>query len=58
MKFDRRSFLIGALAFAPRNADAAEPGLVPAAQREGALAIAETTPGENFQKFMAAFKAK
>ena len=36
----------------------ADPATIEAARHEGALAIASSAPGENFQKFMAAFHAK
>ena len=39
-------------------ARAADPAVIEAARQEGALAVADAAPGENFQKFMAAFKAK
>ena len=39
-------------------AGAAEPAVIEAARKEAALAVASSAPGENFQKFMAAFKAK
>ena len=39
-------------------ARAADPAVIEAARQEGALAVADSAPGENFQKFMAAFKAK
>lgn len=56
---NRRDVLIGALATAgPGLARAAEPGIVAAARHEGALSVADAAPGVNFQKFMAAFKAK
>jgi len=47
-----------ALALAPGLAHAADPAVIDAARHEGALAVADSAPGENFQKFMAAFKAK
>ena len=47
-----------ALSFAPRLARAADPAVVEAARHEGVLAMADSAPGENFQKFMAAFAAK
>ena len=43
---------------APGLAHGADQAMVEAARREGALAIADSAPGENFQKFLAAFKAK
>jgi iron(III) transport system substrate-binding protein len=43
---------------APMLAHAADPAVIEAARQEGALAVADAAPGENFQKFMAAFKAK
>ncbi len=46
------------LALAPAVAYAADPTVIEAARREGALAIADSAPGENFQKFMAAFREK
>ena len=46
------------LALAPMLAHAADPAVIEAARQEGALAVADAAPGENFQKFMAAFKAK
>jgi iron(III) transport system substrate-binding protein len=39
-------------------AGAADPAVEQAARGEGALAIASSAPGENFQKFVAAFAAK
>lgn len=54
----RRDVLIGALVAAPRLARASDPNIIAAARREGALAVADSAPGEDFQKFMAAFKAK
>lgn len=60
----RRSLLLCGLALAswlaPGLARAAEPdpAVVAAARTEGALAVASSAPGENFQKFMTAFKAK
>lgn len=54
---NRRGFLIGTLGAVPLAAVAADDA-VAAAKREGALAIADSTPGENFQKFMATFKTK
>ena len=54
----RRSLLIGGLAVVPRFAAAADDVTIAAARREGTLAVADASPGENFQKFMAAFKAK
>ena len=53
----RRSLLIGALGAVPLAAHAAD-DVIALAKREGAVAIADSTPGENFQKFMATFKAK
>ncbi|MBV8154832.1 MAG: extracellular solute-binding protein [Candidatus Eremiobacteraeota bacterium] len=55
---DRRGFLLGACALVAEPAQAAEPDAVATARREGALALADSTPGEAFAKFMAAFKAK
>ncbi len=60
----RRILLLCGLAFGSllvtRGAQAAEadPAVVAAAHTEGVLAVASSAPGENFQKFMAAFKAK
>jgi iron(III) transport system substrate-binding protein len=54
----RRDILIGALAVAPRFAHAADNATIAEARREGTLAVADAAPGEDFQKFMAAFKAK
>ncbi len=60
----RRILLLCGLALGPllvtRAVPAAEadPAVVAAARTEGALAVASSAPGENFQKFMAAFKAK
>ena len=42
----------------PSLARAADQAMVEAARREGALAIADSAPGENFQKFLEAFTAK
>jgi iron(III) transport system substrate-binding protein len=39
-------------------AGAADPSVIEAARKEGALAVASSAPGQNFQKFMAAFGAK
>lgn len=39
-------------------AASADPAMVVAARAEGALAVADAAPGENFEKFMAAFHAK
>jgi iron(III) transport system substrate-binding protein len=47
-----------ASALAPRPARAADQAVIEAARTEGALAVADSAPGENFQKFMAAFRAK
>lgn len=55
---DRRDILIGSLAAVPRFAHAASNAVTDSARRRGALAIADAAPGENFQKFMAGFKAK
>ncbi|MGA9866386.1 MAG: extracellular solute-binding protein [Acetobacteraceae bacterium] len=54
----RRAALLGCFTLASLGARAADPAIVEAARREGAFAIADAAPGENFQKFMAAFKAK
>lgn len=54
----RLVILLCALAMAPTLARAADQAVVDAARKEGALAIADSAPGENFQKFLAAFKAK
>jgi iron(III) transport system substrate-binding protein len=50
--------LLCVLAITPALACAAEPAVIDAARKEAALAVASSAPGENFQKFMAAFKAK
>ena len=50
--------LLCVLALAPTLARAADPAVIEAARKEAALAVASSAPGENFQKFMAAFKAK
>jgi hypothetical protein len=42
----------------PGLALGAEPPVIEGARQEGALAVADTAPGANFQKFIAAFKAK
>jgi iron(III) transport system substrate-binding protein len=42
----------------PLRASAADQAVIAAARTEGALAVADSAPGENFQKFMAAFQAK
>ncbi len=54
----RRAVLIGTLALATPSARAADPAIIAAARREGALAVADSAPGQNFVKFMAAFKVK
>jgi iron(III) transport system substrate-binding protein len=62
----RRTALFRSLALAPLLASALacpparaeDPAVIAAARTEGALAIADSAPGENFQKFMAAFHAK
>jgi iron(III) transport system substrate-binding protein len=58
----RRVQLLCWLLFLPllaaTSAHAADPAVVEAARKEGALAVATSAPGENFQKFMAAFGAK
>ncbi len=54
----RRLMLLFVLVVAPMAVHAADPAVVAAARREGALAVADAAPGENFQKFMAAFHAK
>ena len=54
----RRSVLACFIALWGAAAWAADPAVVDAARKEGAMAIADAAPGENFQKFMAAFKAK
>lgn len=54
----RRTLLLSALALAPLRARAADNATIEAARKEGALAVADAAPGENFQKFMAAFRAK
>jgi iron(III) transport system substrate-binding protein len=54
----RSILLICTLALAPAMARAADPTVIEAARQEGSLAVADTAPGENFQKFMAAFKVK
>jgi iron(III) transport system substrate-binding protein len=53
-----RILLACVLALVPCLARAGDPALIDAARHEGALAVADAAPGENFQKFMAAFKAK
>jgi iron(III) transport system substrate-binding protein len=53
-----RILLLCAVAIVPVAASAADPATVEAARKEGALAVADTAPGENFSKFMDAFKAK
>lgn len=54
-----RSLLLHCLALVvPWSVFAADPATLEAARHEGALAIADTAPGENFSKFMDAFKAK
>ena len=53
----RPILLVCALALVPMVARAADPTVIEAARQEGSLAVADTAPGENFQKFMAAFKA-
>src|SRR5581483_3540301 len=53
----RRGFLIGTVGLLPFAAAAAE-DVAAAARREGAMALADSTPGESFAKFMAAFKTK
>ncbi|HET6181982.1 MAG TPA: extracellular solute-binding protein [Acetobacteraceae bacterium] len=53
-----RRTLLASLLTAPLLARAADEAIVEAARKEGALAMADSAPGENFQKFMAAFKAK
>jgi iron(III) transport system substrate-binding protein len=53
----RRRQMLGGLLGAPLLA-AAGPDIVDAARKEGALAVATSAPGENFQKFMTAFGAK
>ena len=50
--------LLCTLTLAPLLARAADPAVIEAARQEGALAVADAAPGENFQKFMEAFKAK
>lgn len=52
--------LVPLLAFALGHepARAADPAVVEAARSEGTLNVADSAPGENFQKFMAAFHAK
>jgi iron(III) transport system substrate-binding protein len=45
-------------AFVPPPARASDQAVIEAARTEGALAVADSAPGENFQKFMAAFHAK
>ncbi len=52
------SLPVAAPLFAPAMARAADSSLVAAARREGALAVADAAPGENFEKFMAAFRTK
>lgn len=54
----RAILLFSILVLVPGLVRAADPAVVEAARKEGALAVADTAPGENFQKFMAAFKAK
>jgi iron(III) transport system substrate-binding protein len=54
----RRAVLFAAAALVPASAFAAAPNAAGAAGREGALAIATSAPGENFQKFLAAFTAQ
>lgn len=53
----RRALLTGLLLL-PAAARAADTNTVNAARSEGALAVASSAPGENFQRFMAAFKQK
>jgi iron(III) transport system substrate-binding protein len=50
--------LLCVLALGSTLARAADPAVIEAARKEAALAVASSAPGENFQKFMAAFKAK
>jgi iron(III) transport system substrate-binding protein len=47
-----------ACALSHNPARAADPAVIEAAHSEGALDIADSAPGEDFQKFMAAFHAK
>ena len=54
----RYILLLCVLALGPTLARAADPAVIDAARKEAALAVASSAPGENFQKFMAAFKAK
>jgi iron(III) transport system substrate-binding protein len=54
----RSILLLCTLVLAPTAANATDPAVIDAARKEAALAVADTAPGENFQKFMAAFKAK
>ncbi len=54
----KQLWVVCMLALAPGLVRAADPTIIQAARHEGALAVADSAPGENFQKFMAAFSAK
>jgi iron(III) transport system substrate-binding protein len=54
----RRLLLLCIALLLPSSTFAADPATVEAARREGALAVADAAPGENFSKFMDTFKAK
>ncbi len=54
----KRLLTLLVLILTPWAAPPPDPATVAAARKEGALAVADAAPGENFQKFMAAFGAK
>ncbi|MBV9136466.1 MAG: hypothetical protein JO357_05365, partial [Hyphomicrobiales bacterium] len=53
-----RIVLLYCLLISPGLARGADQAVVEAARSEGALAVASSAPGENFQKFLEAFRAK
>ena len=54
----RGFLLLCAVALLPTTALGADPSTIAVARKEGALAVADSAPGEKFTKFMEAFKAK